>query len=276
MAETRRQREKRLTRERMRLEAQMRKEIQREMNRVVRQYRRDVRATGSESPELLNEHRDRIRQLLIDSYGRTRRRFKGSVTASLQVNPDNLQAFEDLVDTAFDQWKRKTSFTVSGQITATTRKNLVTSVNLARAARQLGLPPMTNAELAANSSEVLRRILTNRAKQIAVSETTNGIETANRAEAEAAAGQVPDIGRGLGLQPAVPPEPAQVMKEWVMMEDELVRPAHVEAHGQRVALSEAFIVGGESLQYPRDTSMGASLGMIINCRCRSRYVKVTK
>lgn len=205
MAETRAERAERLARERLRAEQQLDREMRREFNRVVRQYRREVRVSGMETPALLEEHRDRLRLLLAVHYERVRRRFRGSVLDDLRITPESQQAFNDLVDTAFDQWKRRTAFTVSGQIVITTRRNFVTARNLVFAAREAGLAPLTNAELAAESGTILQRILNNRAERTAVSETTNPIEVSRFSEAEAANGQVPTIARGLGLQPTEPP-----------------------------------------------------------------------
>jgi uncharacterized protein with gpF-like domain len=51
------------------------------------------------------------------------------------------------------------------------------------------------------------------------------------------------------------------------MEDEKVRPAHVEANGQIVPFKQPFDVDGQSLMYPGDMSLGASIDNVINCRC---------
>lgn len=56
-------------------------------------------------------------------------------------------------------------------------------------------------------------------------------------------------------------------KEWVPRFDAKVRAAHEAARFQLVENNEPFIVGGEFLMYPGDTSLGASLWNIINCRC---------
>jgi hypothetical protein len=55
-------------------------------------------------------------------------------------------------------------------------------------------------------------------------------------------------------------------KAWVTRHDPLVRPTHRDADGQTVRLSEAFMVGGELLQYPADSAT-ASIKEWINCRC---------
>ena len=45
------------------------------------------------------------------------------------------------------------------------------------------------------------------------------------------------------------------------------RTAHAIEDGQTVDSNDPFIVDGELLMYPRDDSMGASAGNIINCAC---------
>ena len=57
-------------------------------------------------------------------------------------------------------------------------------------------------------------------------------------------------------------------KTWVISGNN-TRPAHLEADGQEVDQDEPFIIDGEELMYPRDDSMGASAGNIINCACTS-------
>jgi uncharacterized protein with gpF-like domain len=58
-----------------------------------------------------------------------------------------------------------------------------------------------------------------------------------------------------------------IRKEWVAAEDERTRTAHAEANGQIVDQNAPFVVGGEELMYPGDTSGSAE--NVINCRCAS-------
>jgi len=58
-----------------------------------------------------------------------------------------------------------------------------------------------------------------------------------------------------------------LVKEWVADEGERTRPDHAEANGQTVAMDEPFMVGGERLMYPGDSS--GSAWNTINCRCVS-------
>jgi SPP1 gp7 family putative phage head morphogenesis protein len=54
-------------------------------------------------------------------------------------------------------------------------------------------------------------------------------------------------------------------KEWLASRDERVRPSHEQADGQRVPVSQAFIVGTSALMFPGDPNGPAH--EVINCRC---------
>lgn len=60
-------------------------------------------------------------------------------------------------------------------------------------------------------------------------------------------------------------------KTWFSVKDNNVRDTHVLVDGETKPISEPFIVGGSKLMYPKDTSLGASLTEIINCRCSVQY-----
>jgi hypothetical protein len=57
------------------------------------------------------------------------------------------------------------------------------------------------------------------------------------------------------------------MKTWDSSLDDRTREDHAAADGQTVPVDQPFIVAGEALMYPGDTSMGASAGNTIQCRC---------
>lgn len=66
----------------------------------------------------------------------------------------------------------------------------------------------------------------------------------------------------------------EMQKVWVSAHDYRVRPANTRSpfdHHDRnidpVNLNEPFIVSGQKLMFPGDTSMGATAGNVINCRC---------
>lgn len=66
----------------------------------------------------------------------------------------------------------------------------------------------------------------------------------------------------------------EMQKIWVSAHDYRVRPANTRSpfdHHDRnidpVNLNEPFLVSGQKLMFPGDTSMGATAGNVINCRC---------
>ncbi|MDD4575241.1 MAG: phage minor head protein [Bacteroidales bacterium] len=66
----------------------------------------------------------------------------------------------------------------------------------------------------------------------------------------------------------------KMKREWVATTDERTREEHADADGQQVDMDEPFTVGGEQLMYPGDTSLGASAGNTINCRCTIKNIIV--
>lgn len=60
-------------------------------------------------------------------------------------------------------------------------------------------------------------------------------------------------------------------KDWITILDGRERPWHAEAFGQSVPVNQLFIVNGEQLTYPGDTSHGATASNICNCRCSAVY-----
>lgn len=56
-------------------------------------------------------------------------------------------------------------------------------------------------------------------------------------------------------------------KGWLSSGDENVRETHADADGQEVGLHDLFQVGQSQLGYPGDTSHGADVSEVANCRC---------
>ena len=60
-------------------------------------------------------------------------------------------------------------------------------------------------------------------------------------------------------------------KKWIDVGDKRERKTHLEVGGTILPIDEPFSVGDNLLQFPKDTSLGASADEIVNCRCSIQY-----
>nr|DAV78130.1 MAG TPA: minor capsid component [Caudoviricetes sp.] len=60
-------------------------------------------------------------------------------------------------------------------------------------------------------------------------------------------------------------------KKWIDVGDKRERKTHLEVGGITLPIGEPFSVGDSLLQFPKDTSLGASTDEIVNCRCSIQY-----
>lgn len=60
-------------------------------------------------------------------------------------------------------------------------------------------------------------------------------------------------------------------KKWIDVGDKRERKTHLEVGGTTLPIGEPFSVGDSLLQFPKDTSLGASTDEIVNCRCSIQY-----
>ena len=60
-------------------------------------------------------------------------------------------------------------------------------------------------------------------------------------------------------------------KQWMDVRDKKERETHLQVGRTVKPIEETFLVGDSLMQYPKDTSLGASSSEIVNCRCTIRY-----
>lgn len=60
-------------------------------------------------------------------------------------------------------------------------------------------------------------------------------------------------------------------KKWIDVGDKRERKTHLEVGGTTLPIDDPFSVGDSLLQFPKDTSLGASADEIVNCRCSIQY-----
>jgi len=119
-----------------------------------------------------------------------------------------------------------------------------------------------NEETAERVKRLFRQITVPRSENIAQTETQNTAERTKFIEADTVSGTV------------IAGETVIINKRWNATLDARTRTAHVIADSQVVGTDEPFIVGGERLMHPGDTSLGASAGNTIRCRCATSFEPV--
>jgi hypothetical protein len=122
--------------------------------------------------------------------------------------------------------------------------------------------PQGRIETAMIAGAVLSRKLNGRVRGISSLETQAPAEAAKATEAQILAGQPPGVTGGSLRK-------SGVSKEWFTQGDEVVRKNHTLADSQEQDINTPYKVGGELLRFPGDTSLGASAGNVIHCRCSS-------
>lgn len=145
------------------------------------------------------------------------------------------------------------------------RKNVVLSAN--RITETSNKEMLQAMEATGNDAKEATKKLKGRA--LPRSETIGATETQKASEGSklVTLEKGEDIARGGAVALIV----FENFKTWITRGDGKVRPAHDFALFQEVKSSESFLVGGQELMYPGDTSLGASLWNIINCRCTALY-----
>ena len=118
---------------------------------------------------------------------------------------------------------------------------------------------MADPEFSALGADAKQRVLRKQTKRYSKNQALRLVRTESTNAANYAT-----------MQSATSIFPAQqMMKEWVAGLDDRTRDDHAAASGQQVKFEEPFIVGGDRMMHPADSSMGASSSNIVNCRCSS-------
>lgn len=115
---------------------------------------------------------------------------------------------------------------------------------------------LTNAQIARNIRKEFDAKSDARVNTIAQTETQIASESIKMIEA-------------VGIDGIINSSKIQMIKQWGSILDNRTRASHVDADTQQQPLNKPFEVGGAKLMHPGDTSLGAPLSEICNCRCCS-------
>ena len=226
---------------------------------ITRDFFRTAGATGQ--PQDMERYLPAWQSLLDAHYSRVQSKFTGVV--GLEPPPELQEEAALALSLALIKYRDDNALRQATYITQTNEKNANEALNLGRQTLLDDDQDLTPIAVAAAATAVLKRKFAGRVGDITISETQAPAENTKFTEAEVSTGKKPSILSGVVL--------AVLWKTWRTAGDKLVRDLHKKVNGQRVKMSEPFVVNGESLMYPGDSSRGASAGNIINCRCGAEY-----
>lgn len=248
----------------LKLEAQLRPKIRKYNKKIIEAFSKQYRSDGNVIN--VSQFDDELNTILTEHYQDTSNIFSDNIgpdlPADIQPTDDERRDIEAALATYFFLQSKKKSI----DINSTTQNELSQSVVEASQdelsqgliGREFVITVATLASVFAD------RKINARVETIVQTETQFAAETAKGTEAEILSGRNPSI-------IADSPRQTEVKKRWDTVGDSNVRDAHVAADSQTQNISDPFIVDFEQLRWPGDTSLGASLGNIINCRCSVDY-----
>ncbi len=226
------------------------------MSRLFRKISRDVSDIFVALGEWIDvgAYQDDIVDILNRSYTNVSGKVSGDEVVRL-VGDDIPFGFRELSQLGLIDFIERSSQDRAAKITNTTRsvlRNIINGVFLGAALLGVSL---TNRQAAKMVSGELLNKNTTRAETISVTEILNAVEGTKEVERS--------VLQSFGL---IPVENGP-FKEWSAILDAKTRPDHFLADGQQVVPSDPFQIGEWLMMYPGDTSLGAPLSQIINCRC---------
>lgn len=237
----------------IKLEQLFKPEVATVFNSIAKDFKIVVARTGL--PPRIDGYNAVWQVVLEKHYRRVQKAFVGSVKAVIS----------DEIQSVFLSWRNKFKPLEADFINETTHRQMNEAIQEAIEAAKEELRQASNRELSANATRILKRKLRNRIDMIINNETQKAAEAAKFMEAEIISGQEPTLLGG------TPNADTKTTKQWLTVGDKHVRPIHKDANGQIKGLNEPYEVGGELLMHPGDTSLGASLSNVANCRCISMY-----
>lgn len=253
------------------------KTMQRKLNALVRVIVNDFAILYGTTGIVINtrQYFDELNTIIKQTYRRVNREFSSTYLNDLEEELAKAKTDEEK-----DKWNKLIALRKKvtpaifatliawSQVTAPEQTNFVIdtwgkmirkNVNDAISINILSDLPIDNATIAKQTKKPLTNEMINHNETIAMQEVQTPTENAKFTEAD-------EFNKELIATATVV---AIIEKIWITMGDSKVRASHVAANGQKRNLKEPYLVGGELLMYPKDSSLGASLGNIINCRCKS-------
>jgi hypothetical protein len=253
----------------LRLEAHVIPKLTRFFRGISRTIQPVLKVTGQVPP--MAPFRDDLIEILTKHYDRTSKAFQGdtvsTLTKSMEFKQDTIEgAVEETSDKVDEALLALIALRAPKQadlILETTNKELNEARSRAIIEAAKDGETLTLAQQGRKTEQDFNSKIPGRVDTIAMYETQSMAEDTKLIEAEAIMGEGVVIG---GVSVAI-----AMRKTWNTVLDENTRESHVLADLQETSVVRPFIVQGQRLKVPGDTSLGASLSNVINCRCAASY-----
>jgi len=238
----------------LKLEKQFEPELTRFFNQMAKSISIVWAATGN--IPTLTPFEPELITLLRNHYRRVDRAFNKEVQKEAKRVKLNLETkqIDEIVDSEVQAYIMSHSVIQSGIILTTTQKELQKISGGVLRSSALSDVPLTQSEI---GKEIQTRFVDRtgaRVKTISITETNTTAEAIKNIESNAFASILANTQQAL-------------VNTWNTTLDERTRASHVAADRQEVNHGRPFKVQGQLLKFPGDTSLGATLDNVINCRC---------
>lgn len=262
---------RRVTGDQVRRKRRLEDRLARRTRSIFAGIRRDLVETfpALDALPALRPHQNSLQAELETHYRLVQREFESDLPRQLGGSlPDGALP---VIGAGLAAWIVRRSTFQADVIITTVRKRRDRAVAVARSTLQQQAPGDIPAQtaIARTAANVMAPVMRRQANTVGQTETQGAAESTKLIAARALSGQSPEGTEGI---PPVPADQAQdLIKTWFTEQDDRVRPHHADAEGQRRNVEEAFTVNEQSLMFPGDTNINATLGNIVNCRCTSLY-----
>lgn len=251
-------------------------EVSSYLNKILKDFKRIFSATGL----LVNsdEYMDTTTELLKKHYTRVAKAFENNLRSSIKEKKQfgsfeeetkkELTQANEIIDASLimfimDASKKRARFLID-----TNNKEILKKIDKSRIElAEEGIVNPTNKQIADKSSKMLEKTFNGRKETITITETQFMAESTKQIESNVLTGEKPyqnfPIAKGTSII---------IMtgkKTWRAVLDGRTREAHAITDGQVRKLFEPYTVAGELLMYPGDSSLGAGVENVVNCRCDS-------
>lgn len=251
-------------------------EVSSYLNKILKDFKKVFSATGilpnpedyvSSTTELLRNHYTRVAKVFEKNLRSGMKEIKQFGSFEEEAKKELSQANE-IIDAALILFIMEASKKRARFLIDTNNKEILKKIDKSRVKLvEEGIKNPTNKQLANESSEMLKKTFDGRKETITITETQFMAESTKQIESNVLAGEKPYPAFPIVARAGIIIKISK--KEWRTVLDERTRDAHAIADGQIRKIMEPYVVGGELLMFPGDSSLGASIWNTINCRCDS-------